>query len=390
MLGAVNFPQGRWTGRLVLGFSSARAWMVLQLCLPEHLHEGERCPIPRAFLAVFLIILAAPIPGVAAPLLPVCSWPFEVTGRGLTNIATPDTNATYWVMPLDTDNWKTMLIHGKYPEARFFNFTTYTGTGSLVDFKLDQDIGPHPGSANPFSSPTAAEPHNYTLTISGASAGGANTLRLAQTRVTFMVYRVYVPNGHFLARDALEDTHLGADRTGRVGLPAVSVKDASGNTRELQPCPFADTEASLTNLIVLLRANGLSDAADFLERVLLLTNQRPLVSARCSPGGTAAVNFAPATLNADFFRNPITTYLETPSLCLPAGEVLLSAARPPCSPTLIFGGSVFDPAFDTQIQMRYWSMCENDRVIPYPVIACQPDFATRRGRDAVLYLCGIR
>jgi hypothetical protein len=33
---------------------------------------------------------------------PVCSWAFESNGRGITNIATPDTHATYWVMPFDS------------------------------------------------------------------------------------------------------------------------------------------------------------------------------------------------------------------------------------------------------------------------------------------------
>jgi len=191
-----------------------------------------------------------------------------------------------------------------------------------------------------------------------------------------VVYRVYAPDGHFLARDALEGTHQGADRTGRVGLPTVSLKDASGNTRDLQPCPSADTEASLTSLVALLRTNGLSDAADFLQQIL--TSQLPLVPTHCTPNGTAAVSFAPATLNSDFFRNPLTTYLETPSLCLAAGDVFVVRGKAPVFPNTYFGGSVFDPAFDTQIQMRYWSMCQNDRVIPYPVIACQPDFATRR------------
>ncbi len=334
-------------------------------------------PLARLFLILFPLMLGSPNAGVAASLLPVCSWPFEVTGRGLTNIATPDTDATYWVMPLDTDSWKTMSIHGKYPAARLFNLTTYTGTGLFVDSALDRDIIPDPGSKNSFASPEAAEPHNYTLTIT-TGAGGANTIHLAPTRVTFVVYRVYLPDGQFLARQALENTRQGVDRTGRVGLPAVSVTDASGNTRELQPCPFADTEAGLTSLVTLLRANDMNDAADFLQRLLLMASQPPLFPSHCVPGGNVAVSFAPATLNADFFPNPITTYLETPSLCLTPGEALVIRGKAAVFPNTYKGGSVFDPAFDTQIQMRYWSMCQNDRVIPYPVVACQPDFATLR------------
>ena len=190
-------------------------------------------------------------------------------------------------------------------------------------------------------------------------------MRLAPGRVSFVVYRLYVPD-------------QGVDRTGRVGLPAVSVVDANGNARNLRPCPFTDTEASLSSLIILLRVNGLNDAANFLQRILL-ASQRPLFPARCIPGETgAAVSFAPATLNTDFFANPVTTYLETPSLCLEAGKTLVVRGKAPVFPDTYVGRSVFEPAFDTTIQMRYWSMCQNDRVIPYPVIGCQADFATER------------
>ena len=87
----------------------------------------------RLGCASVVVLLGVSLGHAAPPLLPVCSWPFEVTGHGLTNVATPDTNATYWVMPLDTRQWQTMVVHGQYPEARFFNVTTYTATGALVD-----------------------------------------------------------------------------------------------------------------------------------------------------------------------------------------------------------------------------------------------------------------
>jgi hypothetical protein len=54
-----------------------------------------------------------------ARVFPVCSWAFESNGRGITNIATPDTHASYGVMPFDTQAWKEMVIRGTYPQARF-------------------------------------------------------------------------------------------------------------------------------------------------------------------------------------------------------------------------------------------------------------------------------
>ena len=110
----------------------------------------------RLGCASVVVLLGVSVSHAAPPLLPVCSWPFEVTGHGLTNVATPDTNATYWVMPLDTSQWQTMVLHGQYPEARFFNVTTYTATGALVESLLDAEIAPDPGSTNPFAMPSAA------------------------------------------------------------------------------------------------------------------------------------------------------------------------------------------------------------------------------------------
>lgn len=100
----------------------------------------------------------------------------------------------------------------------------------------------------------------------------------------------------------------------------------------------------------------------------------------CNPSqpASAAVTFAPATLGTDFFPNLQTTYLETAGLCFQAGKVLVIRGKAPVFPDTYRGGSVFDPAFGTQIQMRYWSMCNNNREIPYSVVGCQADFATLR------------
>ena len=60
-----------------------------------------------------------------------------------------------------------MVIHGKYPEVRFFNFSTYAAVGSFVDSALDRDIKPDADSTNPFASPIADGGQDYTLTIGG-------------------------------------------------------------------------------------------------------------------------------------------------------------------------------------------------------------------------------
>ena len=46
---------------------------------------------------------------------------------------------------------------------------------------------------------------------------------------------------------------------------AVTVVSPGGDRRELQPCPFADTDSSRARLIMSLRAGGFDEAATFLQ-----------------------------------------------------------------------------------------------------------------------------
>ena len=322
-------------------------------------------PASRLCLGCLAVILGVPAACAAVPLLPVCSWPFESTGQGITNVATPDANATYWVMPIDTSLWSAMVIQGTYPEARFFNFSTYSATGSLTDTVYDSHIAPDPGSTNPFATTAAAGSHNYTVTVGTGSLGSSNLLSAGGSRLAFVVLRVYLPD-------------KGLDRTGGFGLPAVSLVAPNGAMRRLQPCPFASAETSLGSMITLLVASGFSDAADFLRSILTAANQRSAMTGGCNPGqpGPAPVSFGPAP-GENFFPNPQTTYLQTPSFCYQSGKIVVVRGKALVFPNTYPGGSVFQPAFDGQIQVRYWSMCNNDNVIPYPVIGCEADFATK-------------
>ena len=312
-----------------------------------------------------LVTLAPLTARAAVPILPVCGWPFESNGQGITNVATPDTNATYWVMPFDTANWKAMIIQGTYPEARFFNFNSYTATGAVTDSIIDSDIAPDPGSTNPFATPIAGGRHTYSLSVSTTPSGSGNMLRVGGSRLAFVVYRVYLPD-------------QGLDRTGAVGLPEVRMVAPDGRVRRLRPCPFADAETSLGNLAIALAISGFNDAAQFLQRILAAAQLPPPITGLCNPNqpGPSTVPFAPPTAGTEFFANPQTTYLETPGFCFQQGKVLVVHGKALVYPNTYAGGSIFEPAFDGAVQIRYWSMCNNGQVPPYRVIACQADHAT--------------
>jgi hypothetical protein len=224
------------------------------------------------------------------------------------------------------------------------------------------------------SSHVNTDTHVDTYTLHVSRNAGGNDLLLGQSRVGFIVYRVYVPDMKF-------------DRRGGVDVPEVTLESFDGGTRKLRPCPFADAESSLTNLIILLRVNGFTDAANFLQGVFMAADQLRFGPGSCTAGqqAPAAVNFELATLGADFFPNRETTYLETPGLCFQPNKALVVKGRAPVFPNTYNLESIFDPAppfpENSTVQVRYWSMCNNDRKIPYPVIACQPDFATKLTPD---------
>jgi hypothetical protein len=259
----------------------------------------------RACITVLFAHLGAAVSQAATPILPVCSWPFEVTGQGITNVATPDTNATYWVMPIDLRRWKAAVINGQYPDARFFNLSSYTANGSLIDTIFDEKIIPDFGSANPFAQSGPEFGGNYTVTIGAANAGSGNFLSTEGSPLAFIVYRIYLPD-------------QGRDKTGGVGVPAVTLTDFSGNSRTLRPCPFADAETSLGNLVLLLEAAGMTDAAKFLGQVLKLANQAPL--GICSPNqtGPAVVTFSTAVPGINFFPKSANDLFSNGQSLLPA------------------------------------------------------------------------
>jgi hypothetical protein len=315
-----------------------------------------------------VMVLRVPVAYAALPLVPVCSWPVESTGQGILNVATQDTNTTYWFMPIDTSRWKSVVIQGFYPNARFFNFATYGQRGLLIDTLFDSDIVPDSGGSNPFTMAPGSGSGNesYTVNIGASNFGSPNFLSVGGNRLTFMVYRVIVPD-------------KGLDRSGGVGVPTVTLVAQDGSVRQLQPCPFASAESSLGNMIPILIASGFTEAAGFLQGILSAANQQTSIASSCiagPPGSQVAVSFGPAP-GIDFFPNPPTAYLQTPNVCFQPNKIVVVRGRALVYPDTYLGRSVLEPAFDSQVQARYWSMCNNDGVFPYPAIGCQSDFQTR-------------
>ncbi|HSU30829.1 MAG TPA: hypothetical protein VLJ11_06310 [Bryobacteraceae bacterium] len=297
-----------------------------------------------------------------AQALPVCSWPLETTGSGISNVAYPDTNATYWTMPFDSARWQSIVITGVYPQARFFSFVSYDAKGSVVEDHSalnDVDINPDAGSTNPFrESAVAGEPQHYTVTISRTASmeNEPNSLQFANTRLGWIIYRIYVAN-------------QGLQRNAGVPLPTVSVVSLDGRSHLVPPCPSRHRSAAVAELVTALARQGFDANAAFRQ---LINSAAPSPGAETSCQPTPLVSWIPKNTGG-YFPNPANKYIAIPGLCFQPGRILIVRGKGPVFPDTYNGGPIWKP---DGIQTRYWSMCNNDQRSPYPVVACQADHST--------------
>ena len=119
----------------------------------------------RCALSVFAMLLLSHV-NASAQSVPSCAWRLEsIGGSGSFNAFYPDTDASYWTMPVDTAQWKQVILQGQYPQSRFFSFTTYVAKGSTADGIYDINIDPDVGSSNPFRRGSSGQQDNYTVNV---------------------------------------------------------------------------------------------------------------------------------------------------------------------------------------------------------------------------------
>ena len=163
----------------------------------------------------------------------------------------------------------------------------------LIDTLLDEDIIPDYGSANPFTTATAAGSNTYTVTVGPGSAGASNLLSTGGSRLIYVIYRVIVPD-------------KGLDRGGGVDVPSVTLVAQDGTERRLRACPFASAESSLGGMIPILIASGFSQAANFLQKILDAAHQRTSLTGSCNTAASQS-----ARLRSISDRLPAPTFSRT-------------------------------------------------------------------------------
>ncbi|ATD71989.1 hypothetical protein [Gordonia sp. 1D] len=310
---------------------------------------------------VFAVVAGmVPAPASAAPQGyapgPGCAWQLMSNSTDL-NVAFPDANATYWVLPYALGPGDSIRLSGTFPAARYFSLNTYGTDLDTVDTLRDDAIRPDPGSINPYVAPVAmpapAERRWHATVVPGAADHSRNEIRGLpagqQAPVGFLLVRIYVPD------DA-------ASPNGGVTLPAVTFS-VGGQSIPLQPCaqPFNPRRYQGPIAAALTRVFD-----DFIERA----------AAASFPDNAAEVTFTNPATTAGLFPNGDNKYVGSPLTYRP-GRVAVIRGKAPTFPDSRAGQSPATPG----PQVRYWSMCQNDKVTPYPVVACAADFQTRLDAD---------
>jgi hypothetical protein len=286
-----------------------------------------------------------------------CAWPIELSPEGFGNATMPETLARYFVMPFDPQ-YDTMTIKGTYPNARYFSFAAYdtNDTGNPVAIAgaialHDTGIAPDQGSVNPFVKPGGSG-GSYTVVIKRGVQTSGNTIGLSRNAsgdypFVWVLLRIYIPSA--------DSSLSGYSLTGGVPLPTISLNGA-----EVTPCS---------------PVNKLPDLAFLLDKLFPVD----LVGDEGTPSSDR-LWFAPA-------RNPPMSLLPNPDnkyiAMLPGndyqpGRIIVIHGKAPGTPNTYDGSPIWVPArsFRT-VDMRYWSVCAGNFVLPVTTVGCTSDMTTR-------------
>lgn len=323
---------------------------------------------------VALLALSAADPAAGAPTRHDsgfgCAWPMLLDEDAL-NVAFPDTSATYWMAHVPFVPGGRLIVHGRYPDARYFSLHVYDEAQRPVDSIADYQIRPDRAGTNPFAAPTRV-PGSYTAYVdfgprprhpapntiyAGATQGGS------PNPAGFVIYRLYIP------------THADA-RTGGVPLPRVTLQLPGGNERiplgRCDPVPPQGPGHAINERV--RSSNYMKVGPQFFP---VPGAQNPPHFERFFGTDQALWESAPQnpiTPDKPFFRGGFLSNQQVAYLYARTsrqfGDVLVLRARAPSFPDTRAGQPVTEPR-----QVRYWSVCQNEGATQR-VVACTPDYET--------------
>ena len=286
-----------------------------------------------------------------------CAWPIATNAETLSanrlfNISNPDTAADYWLTPFAVQDGLRITLSGHYPASRYMSFAVYTPPGAafktngVASTLTDDHIAPDRGSVNPWQHP-APPGGRFTVTLrADVRPGQRNTLPLAPAgtpagTVGVIFLRVYAP--------AQRDFK-------KIPLPAVTVT-LNGISKRIPTCP-ATAKPSRAAVAPILKVLGLPATFE-------PPTSAALAGPPAKPGAPGIiVPFAAYPTGAGGTVDTDIAYLSAYVVPPQNGDVLVIRAKAPTTPR----GSNPIPWPKRGDDMRYWSICDDLKPSPTPVV----------------------
>lgn len=285
------------------------------------------------------------------------------------NIAYPDTGATYWHAGYTLPQGASLKLKGEFPYGRYMSLNSYHGTAipekhaSPAYAIADNAIVPNQGSINPFvqGADRMSEFRDYELSIEQGTAPETipdNTLydSVNTGEKAVLVYRVYVPN-------------QGKDMKGGVELPQAELTLANGDVltggaacealssdMDLLPIPKVPAETyaylRLSNAggnparNSLIEENGKQTVKWKAAYNAVYTNQCSFLG-QCAPNPERQVNWY-----ANLDNQYVSAFLDNT-----IKPVVVIRGKLPEIPATLNGVDTYD---ESTADLRYWSICQNE------------------------------
>ncbi len=284
-----------------------------------------------------------------------CFWgdPYSIANPA-SNFAYPDTGATYWHAKYNLPTGASLKLKGQYPYARYMSFNSYRDDASPAFALMDQDIAADTGSINPFISGAVRNDKNRDYQIL-LQAGEAPQTPIDNTLYDYaqatdqsngqatLLYRVYVPNS---GQDITGGTDLPQPEltlnTGEV-LTGQAACDSLQSDDSMVSIPFvpADTYANLR------QNNPAHETPIWRAAYNVQFNLRCAFLGMCTGEPERQVGWY-----ANLDNQYLATYLDRS-----IKPIAVIRGKIPKVPATLAGDDTFD---ESQAQLRYWSLCQNE------------------------------
>jgi hypothetical protein len=299
------------------------------------------------------------------------------------NVLYPDSSAQYWSATYTAVAGTRIRIDGIFPYARYTSWNAYDPLLRPFAKLSDYQLQPDPGSANPFmpgadrNTPESVRHYTLFITFSAADHPGPNTIYVdpSQHPAGVLTLRVYEPDA-------------GRDATGGVGLPQITWEStsAAGPPPGGSPCQGLEKPTSSSVTGAYAAQNGPGTGAPYPGRNP--PDWHKFVNI-CQSGADLFFDNAVGDQLPQSGQNPCTNFGSGGFLSNLDNAYVYAFVSQGFGPIVAFHGQA--PTFaatnpdaaimPSGVQVRYWSLCQNDPFSERYVACLRDDQVIQRDGD---------